>query len=380
MKRTRPHRRLRGVVLAALTLVGLLALAGVGSARSQAAPANATEPQISGSAVVGSTLKSTKGTWAGSPTSYDFQWTRCPASGGVADASNCAVISGATTTSYVPGGGDVGKTLRTRVTATNADGSATVASNPTGVVKAATGLPRNTSEPQVKGSAVVGSTLTGTTGTWTGSPTSYHLRWTRCAASGSASNASDCTAIGDATTTSYVPAATDVGSRLRLRVTATNDAGSKTVASNATGVVRAATQPPPPVSNGCAKTGGTIPVGGVSPPARLAIDQTQISPAGINYGTRSVTARVHVSACSGSVEGALVYVTVVPYGQFGGVNEVPTGSDGWASVQLTALRGFPVSQKQQLLVMFVRARKSGENLTGGISTRRLVSFHVARGQ
>ena len=58
------------------------------------------------------------------------------------------------------------------------------------------------------------------------------------------------------------------------------------------------------------------PVASVSPPARLTIDQTQISPSTITYGTRSLTARFHVTACSGSVEGALVYVTAVPYGQF----------------------------------------------------------------
>ena len=79
------------------------------------------------------------------------------------------------------------------------------------------------------------------------------------------------------------------------------------------------------------------------------------------------------------MQGALVYVTAVPYGQFGVVNEQATGSDGWATLQLTALSGFPVSQKQQLLVLFVRARKPGDNILGGVSARRLVSFRVSRG-
>jgi hypothetical protein len=364
-------------VLVAVALSGLAILTSVGSARTQAAPTNTAEPQISGTPVVGGTLKATRGTWTGSPTSYGYQWARCPSSGGAADASDCAAIGGATTSSYVPGSSDVGKTLRVRVTATNADGSKTVASNATAIVKAASHLPTNTTEPRISGSAAVGSTLTASNGSWTGSPTSYDFQWTRCPSSGGAADASDCAAISGATTSSYVLGSADVGHRLRVRVTATNPVGSKTVASNATAVVKAAA--PPPVATGCAKTGGAVPVASVTPPARLLIDGSQVSPSTITYGTRSITAKFHVSACGGSVEGALVYVTAVPYGMFANANEQATGSDGWATLQFSALAGFPVSNKQAILVMFVRARKAGENLLGGISSRRLVSFQVTHG-
>ena len=83
-----------------------------------------------------------------------------------------------------------------------------------------------------------------------------------------------------------------------------------------------------------------------------------------------------VTACSGRpVQGALVLVQVVPYDQFAGP-ESPTEADGTVNVTLNRQKGYPVSKKQQLLVMFVRARKSGEDILAGVSNRRLVSFPV----
>ncbi len=241
-------------------------------------------------------------------------------------------------------------------------------------VTAATAVaPSNTAPPTVSGTAQEGKTLTAAKGTWTGSdPITYTYQWRRCDPDGGS-----CASIGGATEATYVVKKPDVGNTLRIVVTGKNADGTRSATSVPTAVVKEGA--PAPAATGCVKTGGTVPALGITPPARLTIDQMQVSPSAITYGTRTVTARFHVSGCGGSVEGALVYSTAVPYGQFSIPNEQATGSDGWATLQFTALAGYPVSGRQQLLVMFVRARKGGEPTIGGVSTRRLVSFRVTRG-
>ena len=76
------------------------------------------------------------------------------------------------------------------------------------------------------------------------------------------------------------------------------------------------------------------------------------------------------------MQGALVYATAVPFNQLIDPTREPTNSSGWAELDFRMLAGFPVSSKQQLIAIFARARKSGENVLGGISTRRLFSVQV----
>jgi hypothetical protein len=250
--------------------------------------------------------------------------------------------------------------------------SALVGSASGGKAKAAV-APTNTAVPTISGTATEGSVLTATNGTWTGTaPITYARAWQRCDSTGGS-----CAAISGATATTYTLKSPDVGNTLRVMVTATNADGSKTATSVPTAAVKAAA--PPPAPTGCSKMGGRIAIADIKPPAHLIIDRFTISPSVITHGTQSLTARFHVSGCGGPVQGALVYASAVPFNQFTVPSEQSTDADGWATLNFTALAGYPATPKQQLLVMFVRARKSGEDILGGISARRLVSFRVSQG-
>jgi hypothetical protein len=223
---------------------------GDGSASAQSAqtavvtqptpPVNTAEPALSGSAVVGTTLTTTTGTWSGAGViTYAYQWVRCGVDGGLPDGSNCPSIAGATSSSYTLTGDDLGHRLRAQVTASNSAGSAAAVSNASDTVaqSTTTGPPQNTQEPEITGTPAVGQFLSGDVGTWTGATLTYAYRWVRCNADGGLADGSDCPTISGATTTSYTVTSEDVGRRLRFIVTASNSLGTQTVASNATALV-----------------------------------------------------------------------------------------------------------------------------------------------
>ena len=232
--------------------------------------------------------------------------------------------------------------------------------------------PVNTSPPTISGTAREGETLTANNGTWTGdAPITFAYRWQRCDRNGGA-----CSNIGGADDKTYTLRNTDVGDTIRVRVTATNRDGSTARTTVPSPVVADRATAPPPSTNGCPAGSGPIAVAAISPPARLVIDGQSITPNPVGRSTSSITVRFHVSACGGrAVQGALVYGTAVPFQQFS-TTEQPTAADGWATLTMNRQSGYPASSRQQLLVVFARARKPGEPLLGGISTRRLVSFPV----
>jgi hypothetical protein len=232
--------------------------------------------------------------------------------------------------------------------------------------------PTNQDPPTISGKAEVGQTLSASTGRWANTPTDFAYEWRRCDGNGGS-----CSTISGAVAKDYVLKTVDRENTLRVRVTARNADGNATATSVPTGVVAAApTTPPPAGGQGCG-SGSTVPAGNLSAPERLMIDRQEVIPGTIGRNPGALSVRFRVSACNGKpVTGAMVYVTAVPYNQFTVPNEAQTGSDGFAELQLRRLAGYPATPKQQLLVMFVRARKAGDAILGGVSTRRLVSFRV----
>jgi hypothetical protein len=175
-------------------------------------------------------LTAANGSWSGvTPISYAYEWQRCNSSG-----SSCGSIGKATKQNYVASKGDVGKTIRVEVTATNADGKSQALSAATGAIAALGSAPANTKQPNPSGTPQEGQTVTVDNGNWTGGqPLTFSYQWQSC----TAGNA--CTDLKGMTGSSYLIGTNLVGSLLRAVVTATNSTGTTSAFSNLTTAVTA---------------------------------------------------------------------------------------------------------------------------------------------
>jgi hypothetical protein len=231
--------------------------------------------------------------------------------------------------------------------------------------------PVSQSPPTISGTPQEGQTLHGQKGDWSNSPKSFAWQWIRCD-----KNGGSCANIVGATARDYKLTSVDVGNTIRLRVRATNADGTTSATSVPTAVIQKAPTPVPPRPTGCPPGGNPDQVSQMSLPAKLIIDQFQSEPPTLNGGTQSFVLRVHVtSTCGGPVQGALVYGTPTPFNQFG-ETQSNSGSDGWATLTFSRQANYPVNGKQQILAMFLRASKPGENVLVGITGYRLVNVGV----
>lgn len=374
--RQQARARTNLVAIAAASLAALavaLLLPTGGAAQSQAAPRNTGEPSISGNPVVGETLQSSRGTWTGTePLSYAFQWVRCPRSGGRSDGSDCAVISGATTTAYVVANADVDRRLRVRVTASNSEGSATVASNATALVtRPASGQPRNTQRPSIAGTLQANETLRANPGAWAGTqPITFSFQWLRCDSGGG-----NCLTLAGFNDDGYTLRDGDIGRTLRVQVTARNAEGSSSRLSARTGVVQAAAGPVGAIKLPNGET--SIPVTSVGSSDRLVIDRVEFSPNPVRSRNTTLVVRIKVKETRGNVvRDALVFLrstpvvtTTQPAGK--------TGQDGWIEYRVQPERDFPIRDRYNVQ-FFIRAFRQGDPPLAGIAGYRLVQVATAR--
>ena len=216
-----------------------------------AAPQITALPALSGTARVGQTLSRTDATVTGNPEpTVVHRWQRCA-------GLTCSNIGSETGDTYELSTADAGRVIRVLTTAQNRAGTA---QQPTGGVGPVQETPSNSELPEVAGSTVEGDTLFAIRGSWRGYPTpTYAYQWQRC-------NEISCSNIAAATAGAYTLTAADIGSTIRVRVTATNSAGSDSADSAQTDTVTRRppqpAQPPrnlaPPNISGIAELGQTL--------------------------------------------------------------------------------------------------------------------------
>ncbi len=220
-------------------------------------------PTITGRDVVGSTLTAAPGSWSDATATFTYAWERCDGNG------SCASIDGADGMTYTLIGADRGAFVRVRVTAQSGGASVSKASASVGPVSPP--APTAIAGPSIFGDAVVGAKLVADAGRWSDPEAKFTFVWQRCDGTGS------CTPIADATGAKYAPSVEDLGSSLRVEVTAENDGGSNSAYSPPTSVVVPAAPAviTEPSIDGDAIVGSTLTAdpgpGAIRPPSHLRL-------------------------------------------------------------------------------------------------------------
>ena len=228
--------------------------------------------------------------------------------------------------------------------------------------------PANTTPPSISGTARDGETLTASEGTWTGDePMTFTYQWQRCDGNGL-----NCANLAGATGRTYGVQTSDVNNRLRVAVTARNTTGSSTANSPPT-----ATVTPPEGATRLSDGRYSIPASSVRLPNRLVVSGVEFVPSVIR-SRAPYTGRFRVTDTRGYiVRDAIVLVTGVPLGWITANQEVRTNVDGLAAVQIQPTTRLRLVRGGSM-VKFIRARKDGDTLLAGVSTRRLVRVRTAR--
>jgi streptogramin lyase len=160
------------------------------------APSNVTPPDLGGFPRAGEQAHCDPGTWAHSPTSFDYAWEL--------DGNQVA-----TGQNYTPGDDATGHALVCRVVAKNSGGSGTATSQPLAVDVRA---PKNVTPPKLVGTVKAYETVTCNHGAWSPTPISYFYTWLLDGKE----------IVVDDNASEYTPARSDVGHRLSCTVVASS--------------------------------------------------------------------------------------------------------------------------------------------------------------
>ena len=152
-------------------------------------------PQVSGNAVVGSTLTASAGSWSLASPTVTYHWLR--------DGS---LIAGARSSSYSLIAADAGRNISVRVTAAQAGFAPVSVTIPARSVRPA--ALRATEAPAVTGTARLGATVRASAGAWSAAGVSVTHQWLR-----------DGNPIKGATASTYTLKRADVGKRISVRAT-----------------------------------------------------------------------------------------------------------------------------------------------------------------